>query len=30
MCARRRSNFLLGRQEGVEETYLSRPKSMRA
>ena len=30
MCARRRSNFLLRRQEGVEEIYLSRARSMRA
>ena len=30
VCARLRSNFLLLRQEGVEEIYFNRPNSMRA
>ena len=30
VCARRRSNFLLLRQEGVEEIYFNRPISIRA
>lgn len=30
VCARRRSNFLLRRQEGVEEIYFNRPSSIRA